>query len=741
MSRSTFPLHRLFGVLTFCVLVTAQLVAPWQAAAEQFDWRYVEGTSFVTGVRNQGSVGTCWAFGATAALESKYSITRNFFGEDLSEQHLVCETDPEMGGIDGGYADFALTYFTTTGIVLEAELPYTEQDTSSHWPLQPGWESRVYRCSSIMNGLSDDPGRVKSALKAYGPLCVSIRKQDLDEHGVGTDGNNHAVLLVGYNDNPIWAGGGAYIIKNSWGEDSGNDGYNYLAYANLERHGQLVRAITGQAYRVSNYGTLTWIAPDGGGGSWTVTNESWRYDMDGNVYGWLNSWERSAVFDSPTDPNLPVYVGSNVSAYRLDIHSGATGYWFTGDERQLLVTGGGIRTQEDCTIDCKVALGMTQTWTVAAGKALTMSGNVKMHINSLTIGGDGDTTLNGTLEDVSCDPQFATYGLLTGYRPSLTKIGAGHLTLKGANTYGGETTVDGGTLTITGGGSVVDSSGYIGYYSGSTGQVAVDGNFSSWSNSETLIVGRSGSGTLTVQNGGSVSNTSAWLGYYNESSGTATVTGAGSTWTNEDNLFVGFDDDGVLTITGGGLVSVGGTLKIDADTDDDSFINMSSGGMLALVGDADDSLIQFLDLINGTDAIRYWDNDISNWADITGATYSDDYTLEYLTTGDLAGYTFLTVGAFLLAADFDGDGDVDGDDFLSWQAGFGTPSGAQKPDGDYDNDGDVDGDDFLGWQSQFGSGNGSASAAVPEPTSIAFVLVTAVMGMLWRHGRISRPSP
>ena len=52
----------------------------------------------------------------------------------------------------------------------------------------------------------------------------------------------------------------------------------------------------------------------------------------------------------------------------------------------------------------------------------------------------------------------------------------------------------------------------------------------------------------------------------------------------------------------------------------------------------------------------------------------------------------------LPAADFDGDGDVDGADFLKWQQGFPTASGATKADGDADGDGDVDGQDFLIWQ-------------------------------------------
>jgi len=74
---------------------------------------------------------------------------------------------------------------------------------------------------------------------------------------------------------------------------------------------------------------------------------------------------------------------------------------------------------------------------------------------------------------------------------------------------------------------------------------------------------------------------------------------------------------------------------------------------------------------------------------------------------------------------------------VAWQTGFGMPTGAQKSDGDYDNDGDVDGDDFLGWQAEFGSGSGSASAAVPEPTSVllAFLGCAAAFGALNRRRR------
>ena len=70
--------------------------------------------------------------------------------------------------------------------------------------------------------------------------------------------------------------------------------------------------------------------------------------------------------------------------------------------------------------------------------------------------------------------------------------------------------------------------------------------------------------------------------------------------------------------------------------------------------------------------------------------------------------------------DFDGDGDVDGADFLTWQRGVGIGSGASPDQGDADGDADVDGDDLLIWQGQAVSGvpTVSAQSPVPEPSSL-----------------------
>jgi hypothetical protein len=77
-----------------------------------------------------------------------------------------------------------------------------------------------------------------------------------------------------------------------------------------------------------------------------------------------------------------------------------------------------------------------------------------------------------------------------------------------------------------------------------------------------------------------------------------------------------------------------------------------------------------------------------------------------------------------LAADFDGDGDVDGADLAKWKSDFDS-----KATSDADADGDSDGHDFLAWQRQAGAAATGANAAVPEPGSAVLVAVAAGLGM------------
>ena len=58
--------------------------------------------------------------------------------------------------------------------------------------------------------------------------------------------------------------------------------------------------------------------------------------------------------------------------------------------------------------------------------------------------------------------------------------------------------------------------------------------------------------------------------------------------------------------------------------------------------------------------------------------------------------------------DFDEDGDVDGADFLAWQRGVGTSSGATAAQGDANSDGEVDDDDLTLFEYHLGQGTASS---------------------------------
>jgi hypothetical protein len=78
-------------------------------------------------------------------------------------------------------------------------------------------------------------------------------------------------------------------------------------------------------------------------------------------------------------------------------------------------------------------------------------------------------------------------------------------------------------------------------------------------------------------------------------------------------------------------------------------------------------------------------------------------------------------------ADFDGDGDVDGADFITWQRGVGmTP--ADLVDGDANDDDVVDGADLDVWEMQFGQPAPPVSA-IPEPASLALLGIAALAGL------------
>ncbi|MGD9127959.1 MAG: dockerin type I domain-containing protein [Planctomycetia bacterium] len=179
-----------------------------------------------------------------------------------------------------------------------------------------------------------------------------------------------------------------------------------------------------------------------------------------------------------------------------------------------------------------------------------------------------------------------------------------------------------------------------------------------------------------------------------------------------DNFWI---HEGMLRIVDGGLV----TSAREFTTQNAGVVNMSDGGVFALYGDADDSLSQFLGLVEGTDAIQWWDPAVGDWNSLTTATMGTDYTLEYQTGDAFNGYTLLTVYAIEPPpGDANLDGQVDASDATilagNWQA-----TGASWSMGDFNGDGSVDASDATilagNWQA------GTSANTVPEPSTVVLL--------------------
>ena len=174
----------------------------------------------VSKVKNQGQCGSSWAFAATGAMESKYLMK----GESvlLSEQQVLdCSKPYGNYGCNGGWMNATFAYTKDHGLQTDQQYPYVARDQKCSAP-----EGGKYKISEYVS--VSGCAEMEEALNSQ-PIATAADAMNwsLYKSGIFSNcGNNasHGVLAVGVNNQE-----GYWLIKNTWGESWGENGYIRLA--------------------------------------------------------------------------------------------------------------------------------------------------------------------------------------------------------------------------------------------------------------------------------------------------------------------------------------------------------------------------------------------------------------------------------------------------------------------------------------------------------------------------------
>jgi len=180
------------------------------------DWRTLNA---VTGVKNQGSCGSCWVFGGVGTIETWSWTQSKGTLNDLSDQQVL---DCSKGGsCGGGYPDKTIIWACANPLCKTSDYQYTARQGTCKTSCTPVSS----KCSGAKK-LTTEDGQAQAlegnpfSIGVYIGSAFQSYKSGVFSGPCGSGG--HAMTVVAY-DAQTWS------VKNSWGNSWGEKGYSRWA--------------------------------------------------------------------------------------------------------------------------------------------------------------------------------------------------------------------------------------------------------------------------------------------------------------------------------------------------------------------------------------------------------------------------------------------------------------------------------------------------------------------------------
>lgn len=279
----------------------------------------------VTAIKDQLINGPDWVFAGIGSLES--NLLKSGISSDFSERHLMNNSLYDLDFSQGGNREMAVSYLNRYyGPVLETdEIPYDPPSNDTNGFMNDKVNRHVQDVFFIPD---NDREGIQRAIIENGAVASTVYWNSSSYFPLnnsyyynGSKTGNHSILIVGWDDNYSKtnflnepAGNGAFLVKDSWGTSSHDNGYYYISYydSTIGKNNYVV-ATTQEPTNYKHmyqYDQLGWTTSAGLGSG----NFAWFANVFTPVNGATEQLEAVAFYTKTPNASYELYVNSDFYA-------------------------------------------------------------------------------------------------------------------------------------------------------------------------------------------------------------------------------------------------------------------------------------------------------------------------------------------------------------------------------------------------------------------------------------------